>query len=86
MSTSQQQPEISTKALAVRLLVLAVAMFGFGFLLVPLYDVFCEITGFGGKTNQTAATENKIVCSNARGDHRLILITDTPPDEQIDGY
>jgi len=30
-------------------------MFGFGFLLVPLYDVFCEITGFGGRTNATAA-------------------------------
>jgi len=31
-------------------------MFGFGFLLVPLYDVFCEITGFGGRTNAQAAT------------------------------
>ena len=31
-------------------------MFGFGFLLVPLYDVFCEITGFGGRTNETAVT------------------------------
>ena len=30
-------------------------MFGFGFALVPLYDVFCEITGFGGRTNTTAA-------------------------------
>ena len=29
-------------------------MFGFGFLLVPLYDVFCEITGFGGRTNAEA--------------------------------
>jgi len=38
-----------------RLVLLAVAMFGFGFLLVPLYDAFCEITGFGGRTNQTAA-------------------------------
>ena len=34
-----------------RLLILAAAMFGFGFALVPLYDVFCEITGFGGRTN-----------------------------------
>jgi len=34
---------------------MAVAMFGFGFLLVPLYDVFCEITGFGGRTNAEAA-------------------------------
>lgn len=34
---------------------MTVAMFGFGFLLVPLYDVFCEITGFGGRTNESAA-------------------------------
>ncbi len=25
------------------------AMFGFGYALVPLYDIFCEITGIGGK-------------------------------------
>ena len=37
-------------------LILAVAMFGFGFALVPLYDVFCEITGFGGRTNTEAVT------------------------------
>ncbi len=43
------------RSLTIRLLALAVAMFGFGFLLVPLYDVFCEITGFGGRTNETAA-------------------------------
>jgi cytochrome c oxidase assembly protein subunit 11 len=27
----------------------AVGMFGFGFALVPLYDVFCDITGLNGK-------------------------------------
>lgn len=32
------------------------AMFAFGFALVPLYDAFCELTGFGGKTASTAAT------------------------------
>lgn len=42
------------RSLTLRLLLLAVAMFGFGFLLVPLYDVFCEITGFGGRTNDVA--------------------------------
>lgn len=35
-----------------RIAVIAVAMFGFGYLLVPLYDVFCEITGLNGKTGQ----------------------------------
>lgn len=32
------------------LLAIVVLMFGFGFMLVPLYDVFCEITGLNGKT------------------------------------
>lgn len=36
----------------VRVAVVAVAMFGFGYLLVPLYDVFCEITGLNGKTGR----------------------------------
>ena len=34
-----------------RLLGITVLMFGFGFALVPLYDVFCEITGLNGKTD-----------------------------------
>ncbi|HYQ71426.1 MAG TPA: cytochrome c oxidase assembly protein [Gammaproteobacteria bacterium] len=38
-----------------RLLVAAVAMFGFGFALVPLYDVFCDITGINGKTGRIEA-------------------------------
>jgi cytochrome c oxidase assembly protein subunit 11 len=46
----------SADSLALRLVIMAVAMFGFGFLVLPpLYDVFCEITGLGGKTNRTAA-------------------------------
>lgn len=42
------------RSLVAQLLLMAVGMFGFGFLLVPLYDVFCEITGFGGRTNEVA--------------------------------
>jgi cytochrome c oxidase assembly protein subunit 11 len=38
-----------------RLLIAAVAMFGFGFALVPLYDVFCDITGINGKTGRIEA-------------------------------
>lgn len=41
----------------IKKLVLTVfAMFGFGFALVPLYDVFCEVTGLNGKTSNEAAT------------------------------
>ena len=35
--------------------VLAIGMFGFAFGLVPLYEVFCEVTGINGKTAETAA-------------------------------
>jgi len=41
--------------LTLALLVIVAGAFGFGYALVPLYDVFCEITGFGGRTNATAA-------------------------------
>jgi len=30
-------------------------MFGFGYALVPLYDLFCEITGIGGKPTVSAS-------------------------------
>lgn len=50
------QPKISNRALTARLLIFAVGMFAFGFLVLPpLYEVFCDITGFGGRTNTTAA-------------------------------
>lgn len=61
---SEQEPQVKqaltqqeNTAKTVKKLVLVVfAMFGFGFALVPLYDVFCDITGLNGKTNTTAAT------------------------------
>lgn len=55
MNEQPQQLKSENRSLTGRLLLMAIAMFGFGFLLVPLYDVFCEITGFGGRTNATAA-------------------------------
>lgn len=42
------------RELILKLAVLCVAMFGFGFALVPLYDVFCKITGIGGRTENVA--------------------------------
>ena len=33
-----------------RLFVIPIVMFGFGYLMVPIYDVFCDITGINGKT------------------------------------
>lgn len=41
--------------LVTKLVLGVVLMFGFGFALVPLYDVFCDITGFGGKIDARPA-------------------------------
>ena len=42
---------------AIRLALAALLMFGFGYALVPLYDVFCELTGINGKTGQLSGNE-----------------------------
>jgi cytochrome c oxidase assembly protein subunit 11 len=42
----------------VRILVFVVlGMFGFGYALVPLYDVLCEVTGLNGKVESSAVKE-----------------------------
>ncbi len=41
--------------MVIKLLAIVLGMFGFGFALVPLYDVFCDLTGLNGKTANSAA-------------------------------
>lgn len=43
------------RGMVLKLVALTLGMFGFGYLLVPLYDVFCDITGIGGRTAGQAA-------------------------------
>lgn len=38
------------------LFLIPVLMFGFGYLMVPIYDVFCELTGLNGKTGAVSVT------------------------------
>ena len=48
-----------------RLILVALGMFGFGFAMVPLYSVFCDFTGFGGRSVQRA-TDNAEAPSSDR--------------------
>lgn len=41
-----------------RLVVICLAMFAFAFALVPLYDVFCDITGINGKPSLEQAKQS----------------------------
>ena len=49
----------TNKKTATRLLMVAVAMFGFGYALVPLYDLLCDVTGLNGKTGRADVSETK---------------------------
>ncbi|MBU25152.1 MAG: cytochrome c oxidase assembly protein [Gammaproteobacteria bacterium] len=72
------QNEKQTKRLAVRLATAALVMFGFGFALVPLYDVFCDITGLNGKNfNQGPA---QIVAVDDSRTVKVQFITVNPAD------
>ena len=54
-----QETSRANQRLVRRLLVVVVGMLGFGFALVPMYNVFCEITGLNGKTDNEAALITK---------------------------
>lgn len=57
---------LSHQPLTFKLSIAALGMFGFGYALVPLYDVFCEMTGLNGKTSTTAASAEGAVMDAKR--------------------
>lgn len=54
-------------------LMLAVAMFGFGYLMVPIYDIICEVTGLNGKTGRVSIAEANLGAS-AVDEDRLVTV------------
>lgn len=50
----QEQAKVGVRRTVIRTVAALVGMFGFAFALVPLYDVFCQITGLNGKVDATA--------------------------------
>lgn len=56
------------------MMLLAVAMFGFGYLMVPLYDIICEVTGLNGKTGRVSISEAAEANKNLHDTDRLITV------------
>ncbi len=54
-----------------RLILFPIAMFGFGYLMVPIYDVFCDITGLNGKTGIISVAD---ASTQASAENRLIKV------------
>jgi len=49
-----------------RLMFVVVGMFGFGFAMVPIYDVFCDVTGINGKTGDKVTLAENLQVDTSR--------------------
>lgn len=65
MSNTASKPNANNR-LVLKLVGIVIGMFGFGFALVPLYEVFCDITGINGKTEDEAATYSAVIVDESR--------------------
>jgi len=74
----QQTETVRANGKVVRRLVLvAVGMFGFGFAMVPLYSVFCDLTGFGGRSVQQAPDNANVPVSDRQVRVRFLASTNS---------
>ncbi len=51
MTEARDKLNQANRQLTIKLLAIACASFAFGFALIPLYDVICDVTGFGNQKN-----------------------------------
>jgi len=68
---------VENRKLTRQLWLMAAGAFGFGFALIPLYDVMCDITGYG---NRASLREASTVVEAAASDRRVTveMISATP--------
>jgi cytochrome c oxidase assembly protein subunit 11 len=58
------QPHGSNRNIVLVLALVTLGMFGFGFAMVPLYGVLCELTGLGGRSIQVAQDNSQVTVSD----------------------
>lgn len=66
MNPPAPSPAVGIRSTLRSALFIVVAMFGFGFALVPLYDVLCQVTGLNGKTSGVVAQAEPMRVDEAR--------------------
>lgn len=57
-----------------KMVTLACAMFGFGYLMVPLYDIICDITGLNGKTGRVSISEANAAQQQLVAEDRMVTV------------
>ncbi|GMR18071.1 MAG: cytochrome c oxidase assembly protein [Gammaproteobacteria bacterium] len=66
MAAESNKEHAANRKVIAKLLIAVVAMFGFGFALVPLYDVFCSVTGINGKTPDQVSSFSSVEADASR--------------------
>ncbi len=61
------------RSVVFKLAIGTIVMFGFAFALVPLYDVFCDITGLNGKTDATPYAWSEAAQQGSEESHQVRL-------------
>jgi cytochrome c oxidase assembly protein subunit 11 len=64
--TDPQDKPAPHRRLTLSLWLLALGAFGFGFALVPLYDLLCAVTGYGDRKELTRASEQPTKTDDSR--------------------
>lgn len=71
MTEAGERLKRENASLTAKLALMTLGSFAFGFALVPLYSVFCEVTGFG---NQKALAQASTVTSQVPDDSRTVTV------------
>ncbi|MCP5143223.1 MAG: cytochrome c oxidase assembly protein [Gammaproteobacteria bacterium] len=74
--SSGQSLQARNQRLLMKLVVLTLAMFGFGFALVPLYDVFCDVTGIKGVVREASSGQTDSAVDLSRS-IKVTFVTNT---------
>lgn len=75
--------QMNNQKLVIRLVAIVFSMFGFGFALVPLYDVFCDYTGINGRSIQRADKDASIEYIDTDRTIRVEFVTFSKMDSQL---
>ncbi|USD65051.1 cytochrome c oxidase assembly protein [Vibrio sp. SCSIO 43136] len=70
----------SHRKLTLGLLAAVVGMFGFGFALVPLYDIMCDVLGINGKTNSESVAAPSAMSIDTSRSVKVQLMAHIPPN------
>jgi len=68
----------ANRALTWQLSFFALGFLGFGFALVPLYDVLCEVTGYGSRQNLTQVSNETNAASGEQRDITVEFVSTLP--------